>query len=150
MRIASAVKLSVEQDRNLRILSKRKRIKARVQMRAHIVLMAAQGISGKNIAEELDTDRRVAARWRARFLAAGGPGLMTDATHPGHPRTARAAANVKKVARTTLEHTPKGATHWSTCTLAAHLGISASAVGRIWHAHGLKPHRVKEGVNSFV
>ena len=27
--------------------------------------------------------------------------------------------------------------------MAAHLGISASAVGRIWRAHGLKPHRVK-------
>lgn len=143
MRVASPVKLSAEEDRNLRILSKRKRIEARVQMRARIVLMAAEGVSDKDIALKLDTDRRVAARWRARFLAAGVRGLMTDATRPGRPRTARKDANVKKVVRTTLEHTPEAATHWSTRTLAAHLGISASAVGRIWRAHGLKPHRVK-------
>jgi len=143
MRVARPVKLSAEEDRNLRILSKRKRIEARVQLRARIVLMAAEGASDKDIALRLDSDRRVAARWRARFLVARVQGLMTDATRPGRPRTARKDANVEKVVRTTLEHTPKGATHWSTRTLAAHLGISASAVGRIWRAHGLKPHRVR-------
>ena len=143
MRVAKPVKLSADDDRNLRILSKRKRIEARVQMRARIVLMAADGMSDKDIAQKLDTDRRVTARWRARFLAAGVQGLLTDATRPGRPRTARRDANVKKVVRTTLEQTPKGATHWSTRTLAAHLGTNASAVARIWRAHGLKPHRVK-------
>lgn len=143
MRVAKPVKLSADDDRNLRILSKRKRIEARVQMRARIVLMAAHGMSDKDIAQQLDSDRRVAARWRARFLAAGVQGLLTDATRPGRPRTARRDANVKKVVRTTLEHTPQGATHWSTRTLAAHLGTNASAVARIWRAHGLKPHRVK-------
>lgn len=141
--VAKPVKLSADDDRNLRILSKRKRIEARVQMRARIVLMAAHGMSDKDIAQQLDSDRRVAARWRARFLAAGVQGLLTDATRPGRPRTARRDANVKKVVRTTLEHTPQGATHWSTRTLAAHLGTNASAVARIWRAHGLKPHRVK-------
>lgn len=143
MRVAKPVKLSADDDRNLRILSKRKRIEARVQMRARIVLMAAHGMSDKDIAQQLDSDRRVAARWRARFLAAGVQGLLTDATRPGRPRTARRDANVKRVVRTTLEHTPQGATHWSTRTLAAHLGTNASAVARIWRAHGLKPHRVK-------
>ena len=143
MRVAKPVKLSADDDRNLRILSKRKRIEARVQMRARIVLMAAHGMSDKDIAQQLDSDRRVAARWRARFLAAGVQGLLTDATRPGRPRTARRDANVKKVVRATLEHTPQGATHWSTRTLAAHLGTNASAVARIWRAHGLKPHRVK-------
>ena len=100
-------------------------------------------MSDKDIAEELGSDRRVAARWRARFLSAGINGLMQDATRPGRPRTARAAVNVQEVVRLTLEETPKGATHWSTRTLAAHLGTNATAVARIWRAHGLKPHRVK-------
>ena len=143
MRVAKPVQLNAEDDRRLRILSKRKRVEARVQMRARIVLLAADGMSDKDIAGKLDTDRRVAARWRARFLAAGVDGLLQDATRPGRPRTARQAANVEQVVRITLEHTPKGATHWSTRTLAAHLGASASAVARIWRAHGLKPHRVE-------
>ena len=140
MRVAKPVQLNAEDDRRLRILSKRKRVEARVQMRARIVLLAADGMSDKDIAGKLDTDRRVAARWRARFLAAGVDGLLQDATRPGRPRTARQAANVEQVVRITLEHTPKGATHWSTRTLATHLCTSASAVARIWRAHGLKPH----------
>ena len=143
MRVAKPVQLSAEDDRRLRILSKRKRVEARVQMRSRIVLLAAHGMSDKDIASKLDTDRRVAARWRARFLAAGVDGLLQDATRPGRPRTARKAANVEQVVHITLEQTPPGATHWSTRTLAAHLGPSASAVARIWRAHGLKPHRVE-------
>jgi transposase len=143
MRVAKPVPLSADEDRCLRILSKRKRIEARVQMRARIVLLAGHGMSDKDIALKLDTERRVAARWRARFLAAGVDGLMQDATRPGRPRTARAPTNVAQVVRITTEQTPQGATHWSTRTLAAHLGTSASAVARIWRAHGLKPHRVE-------
>jgi transposase len=143
MRVAKPVQLSAEDDRRLRILSKRKRIEARIQMRARIVLLAADGMSDKGIAAKLDTDRRVAARWRARFLDAGVDGLLQDATRPGRPRTARKAINVERVVRVTLEETPKGAMHWSTRTLAAHLGTSASAVARIWRAHGIKPHRVE-------
>ena len=71
MRVAKPVELSSYDDRRLRILWKRKRIEARVHMRARIVLLAAEGISDKAIAVKLDTERRVAARWRARFLAAG-------------------------------------------------------------------------------
>jgi len=126
----------------LRALANRKRIEARVQARARIILLAAEGMSDKDIAEKLLTERRVVARWRARFLAAGVDGLLKDATRPGRPRTARGAANVDEVVRVTLEETPRGATHWSTRTLAQHLGTNASAIGRIWRAHGLKPHRV--------
>ena len=143
MRVAKPVQLNADDDRRLRILSNRKRIEARVQMRARIVLLAAAGMSDKDIAQKLLTDRRVAARWRARFLAAGVEGLLQDAARPGRPRTARKAANVEEVVRITLEETPRGATHWSTRTLAEHLGTNASAVARIWRAHGLKPHRIE-------
>ena len=40
------------------------------------------------------------------------------------------------------ERPPGGATHWSTRTLAARLGIGKDAVARIWADHGLKPWRV--------
>ena len=143
MRVAKPIQLSSEDDRRLRILAKRKRVEARIQMRARMVLMAAAGMSDKDIAQKLDTDRRVAARWRARFLVAGVGGLLQDAARPGRPRTARETSNVAEVVRITLEQTPAGATHWSTRTLAKHLGTSATAVARIWRDHGLKPHRVE-------
>jgi len=143
MRVAKPVQLSADDDRLLQVLSNRKRIEARIQMRARIVLLAAAGMSDKDIAQKLLTDRRVAARWRARFLAAGVDGLLQDAARPGRPRTAREAGNVEEVVRITLEETPAGATHWSTRTLAEYLGTNASTVARIWRAHGLKPHRVE-------
>ena len=143
MRVARPIELSAQDDRRLRILSKRKRIEVRVHLRARIVLLAAHGMSDKVIAHKLGTDRRVAARWRARFLATGVHGLLQDATRPGRPRTAREETKVQEVVRVTLKQTPADATHWSTRTLAAHLDTNASAVARIWRAHGLKPHRLK-------
>ena len=88
MRVAKPVLLSADDDQRLRELSNRKRVEARVQLRARIVLLAAVGVSDKEIADTLDTERRVAARWRARFLEAGVDGLLKDATRPGRPRTA--------------------------------------------------------------
>ena len=143
MRVAKPVELSDEEERRLQILSKRKRVEVRVQLRARIVLKAAKGASHLEIAETLGVDRRVARRWRERFIEAGVEGLLKDAPRPGRPRKARTTANEALVVRTTLETTPAGATHWSTRSLAAHLNTSAASVARIWRAHGLKPHRVE-------
>jgi hypothetical protein len=48
---------------------------------------------------------------------------------------------VEAVITRTLETTPENATHWSTRSLAAELGLSQSAVSRTWRAFGLQPHR---------
>ena len=49
----------------------------------------------------------------------------------------------KRVVTMTTRQQPANATHWSTRTMAAvAVGISEASVRRIWHAHGLKPHRV--------
>jgi hypothetical protein len=40
----------------------------------------------------------------------------------------------------TIRHKPANATHWSTRSMAAAVGISEASVRRIWHTHGLKPH----------
>ena len=48
---------------------------------------------------------------------------------------------VEAVITRTLESTPPNATHWSTRSLAAELGLSQSAVTRIWRAFALQPHR---------
>ena len=41
----------------------------------------------------------------------------------------------------TLETTPNDATHWSTRSMAKEVGLTQTAVSRIWRAFGLKPHR---------
>lgn len=44
-------------------------------------------------------------------------------------------------ARRTITHDkPFNATHWSTRTLAEHLGVGATTIRRVWQSNGLKPH----------
>jgi transposase len=57
---------------------------------------------------------------------------------PGRPRTVT-DEQVEAIVITTLESKPTDATHWSTRSLAAHLGVSQDAVWRTWQAFGLQP-----------
>jgi hypothetical protein len=70
--------------------------------------------------------------------AAGG---LADEPRPGPARTIT-DEQVEQVLVATLEATPADATHWSRCSLARQLGMSQSAISRIWRAFGLKPHLV--------
>jgi len=46
--------------------------------------------------------------------------------------------------RETLEDQPSRAMHWPSRSMAAELGMSQSAVSRIWPAFGLKPNLVEQ------
>jgi hypothetical protein len=43
----------------------------------------------------------------------------------------------------TLQTRPKGATHWSTRSLAREVGVSKNTIHRVWRDHQLKPHLTK-------
>jgi transposase len=51
---------------------------------------------------------------------------------------------VDRVVTLTLSDPPGETTHWTAEMMARHAGISASSVQRIWRAHGLAPHRVRQ------
>jgi transposase len=119
--------------------SRRRKSAQALAQRSRIVLAAASGKSNSQIAAEMGITRGMAAKWRSRFAADRVEGLL-DEPRPGRPRTIT-DAQVDEVIVRTLETTPKGATHWSTRSLAAQVGLSQSAVSRIWRAFGLQPHR---------
>jgi transposase len=50
-------------------------------------------------------------------------------------------SQIEEVITRTLESKPEDATHWSTRKMAETLGLSQSAIVRIWKAFGLQPHR---------
>jgi hypothetical protein len=60
----------------------------------------------------------------------------------GRPRTITDEA-IEQVITKTLESTPGEDTHWSTRSMASAMGMSQSAVSRIWRAFGLKPHAIE-------
>jgi len=109
--------------------------------RSKIVLLAAEGKPDLEIASELGISAKKAARWRNRFLDVGIEALEKDAARPGRTPSITAEL-IGRVVEKTTQSRPANATHWSTRTMAAELGISDSSVLRIWRAHGLKPHLV--------
>jgi transposase len=142
MRAARPIILVPEQRRLLEQQARARSLPARLVERARIALRAADGWQDKEIAAELGITPEKAARWRGRFLDGGIAGLQKDAPRPGRPRTVP-ADKVKQIVDKTTQEKPAAATHWSTRTMAAAVGVSEATVRRIWHAHGLKPHLVK-------
>ena len=49
----------------------------------------------------------------------------------------------ERIIHTTVQVKPEGRTHWTTRSLAKHLGISKMAVQRVWKAEKLQPHRME-------
>jgi transposase len=142
MRRAPVITLSPEQRTVLESQARGRSVPLRVVERARIVLFAASGQQDKEIAARMVTTPKKVSRWRKRFLALGVAGLMKDAPRPGRKPTISAHLRQRVVTMTTRQQ-PSNATHWSTRTMAAAVGISEASVRRIWRAHGLKPHRVE-------
>jgi transposase len=103
-----------------------------------------RGRSGNTaIAAKLGIAVSSARKWRSRFVRDRLDGML-DEPWPGRPGTVT-DAQVERVIDRTLETAPRDATHWSTRGMAADLGLSQSAVSRIWRAFGLQPHRQDAG-----
>jgi transposase len=110
-------------------------------LRARIILACGVGKTNTAVAQELRVTGATVGKWRRRFGEQRLEGLL-DEPRPGAPRTVDDAA-VERVVALTLESRPRDATHWSTRSMAAEVGLSKNTVQRIWHAFGLQPHRTE-------
>ena len=123
----------------LTLLARRPKTAQRVALRAKIVLRASGGQLNQEIAKGLGITGATVGKWRERFRLRGMEGL-SDEPRPGTPRKIT-DAQVEAAVTRTLESVPAAATHWSTRSLAQQVGLTQSAVVRIWHSFGLQPHR---------
>ena len=139
VRVAPAIELTEEQRTELTRLSRSGRTSVRLAQRARIVLLAADGMLNKDIAQELGIGRVQVARWRERYLQAGIEGIERDLPRGAPP----VKVDVAELVRLTTQTKPEAATQWSTRKLAAELGVAPSTVLRHWQANGLKPHVVR-------
>lgn len=141
MRVAPPIVLAPEERRELEHWSRGRSTEQRLVLRSQIVLRAAEGKTNKAIVEELGTNPVTVGLWRSRFALLRVEGIRQDAPRPGAPALSEALVN--KIVETTLHGIPPGETHWSTRTLADHLGVSHMTVHRVWRARHLQPHRVQ-------
>jgi transposase len=123
----------------LTLLARRPKTAQRVAVRSKIVLLAAEGRPNQEIARSLGITGATVGKWRERFCSRGMEGL-SDEPRPGAPRKIT-DVQVEEAVTKTLESVPTAATHWSTRALSQQVGLSQSAVVRIWHSFGLQPHR---------
>lgn len=133
--------LTDEQREALERWTRRPTTAQALALRARIILACAQGGSNTSLAKELGLNRSTVGKWRRRFLKAGLDGLL-DEPRPGAPRKI-SDTEVERLIAKTLETKPRGATHWSTRSMARETAMSQSAVSRIWRAFGLQPHRAE-------
>jgi transposase len=131
--------LSDDERQKLEQWARRPKTAQRLALRSRIVLACADGKTNGQVAVELHVTMPTVGKWRARFLEGRLEGLI-DEPRPGTPRTIT-DAQVEEVITRTLESKPVNATHWSTRGMAEASGLSQTAIVRIWHAFGLKPHR---------
>jgi transposase-like protein len=95
---------------------------ARVAERARIVLLAADGLTGPQIAERVGCTEPTVVKWRRQY-AAGGLAGLEDAPRPGGPRTVLTDEAVGEILSATVTPPPEslraaGVTHWSSRRLA--------------------------------
>jgi transposase len=135
-------------------LERRARLKgapARVVERARIVLLAAGGLTGAQIAERAGCTEPTVVKWRRQYAERGLAGLE-DAPRPGGPKTVLTDEAVCQILSATVTPPPEplraaGVTHWSSRRLADWLrqanGISVShdSITVLWRRFCLRPHR---------
>lgn len=138
-RQADLVVLSSEDRSFLEGQVRRHKVPRSLSDRCRMILLCAEGLQSKQVAERLGVHEHTVGKWRRRFVQDGIAGL-TDEYRSGRPRTV-SDAQVAQVIERTLNSTPKDATHWSIRSMAAKTGLSHTTIRRIWSAFGLQPHR---------
>ena len=110
--------------------------------RAAIILLSADGVGTHKIMRRTGKSKTCIWRWQERFMEEGVDGLLRDKTRPSRIPPLGPEV-VERVAALTLTDPPVEATHWTALMMAVAVGISESAVCRIWRGHGLQPHRYR-------
>src|SRR5881409_3188394 len=134
-----ALILTEDERQRLDSLAHRSRSAPHIARRARIILTCADGTDSNVVARRLHVTPGTVCKWRGRFITHRLDGLY-DEPRPGAKRMIT-DEQVEQVIIRTLETTPRGATHWSTRSMAKAMGLDHMAISRIWHAFGLQPHR---------
>jgi transposase len=110
--------------------------------RAHVLLLAGEGIATTRIARQAGVSPATVDAWRERFALEGLKAFAGVRAGRGR-KPSIPPEKVAEIVNATLHEKPAGETHWSCRSMAKAYGVSPATVQRIWSARGLKPHQVK-------
>ncbi|MEO6997351.1 MAG: IS630 family transposase [Terracoccus sp.] len=140
--VAAALSMTDEQRAELEEISRSSVLPHRKVVQAKALLWAGEGVSNQENARRSGVTSDAIRRWRKRFDDKGIDGVGTIAKGRGRKPWLPAGTTEQVLEATRSDTPPGGATHWSTRSMAAHLGIGKDSVAQIWHDHGLKPWKV--------
>ena len=130
-----------DRERLIAVVGDRNRPQKHVQ-RARIILCSGDHLPVLDVARQVGASRPAVWRWQQRFAEEGVDGLLRDKTRkPG--KAPLPLETVAKVLALPCSNPPGSATHWTGRMVAKAVGISLSAVQRLWDAHNLQPHRLR-------
>jgi transposase len=143
MRTGISITLTSSDRQRLEVVISNRNTAQKHVWRAAIVLLSADGVGTAEIMRRTGTSKTCVWRWQERFMQEGVDGLMRDKTRPSRIKPLSPDV-AERVVNLTLADPPAEATYWTAAMMANASGISASAVRRIWRAHGLQPHRYRQ------
>ncbi len=143
MRTGISLAASRSDRRRLRALVGDRNSPQKHVWRAEIVLLTTEGLGTNEIMRRAAKSKICVWRWQERFAAEDFDGLLRDKTRPSRVKPLDRRVTERVVALT-LTDPPGETTHWTGAMMAKASGVSVSSVHRIWRAHGLQPHRVRQ------
>src|SRR5712692_4538079 len=143
MRNGISITVSRSDRRRLQALVADRNASQKHVWRAEIVLLTADGLGTNEIMRRTAKSKTCVWRWQERFMEEGFEGLLRDKTRPSRIEPLKADV-AERVVAMTLTDPPGETTLWTGAMMAEAIGISVSSVQRIWRAHGLQPHRVRQ------
>ena len=146
MGVIKQIEVSVEDRLELERIVRAVSSEVRMVERARIVLAAAEGLKGVEIAERVGCSEPTVVKWRGRYAERGIEGLK-DAPRSGAPLTHGPETRALLIAKacTRPEPTAEGARRerWTYEELGAEVGMSASQAHVILQRAEIKPHRTE-------
>lgn len=135
------IHLTPELKEQLQSMARSRSLPHGLVRRARIILMAAEGLNNKTIAQKIGLSACIVGLWRRRFIQQGLVGLYDEARPGGPPSISD--EKIIRLIRKTLNTKPKNGTHWTCRSIAEETKLSKSTVHRIWRGFGIQPHRQK-------
>src|ERR1700747_18820 len=140
-RPAPKIELSAEEKETLLHWMRSTKTERRMVERARVILLASNGLNGKEIAERLETRTARVSKGPRRFAKERIAGLL-DAPRPGEQRRKYNEATEEQILKALDEPPPAGYNRWNGRLLAEHLGqVSKDQVWRGMRKHHLSRAR---------
>src|SRR5258708_6093483 len=133
------VTLTSKQRRALDNVLQQPTARAGYARRVRVILLSADGVSGREIAQRVGITEANVSRIRARFEACGVKGLA-DQARAGRKAHAVRPEIVEQIEQLALSPPPAGRSRWTARLLAREVKIGRTSVVKILRMKGLKPH----------